>query len=177
VAHDPHRLENLAAPFEGRAISTHEDRQGARLGVRHAPEHRGVQDRDRGHPFGRGADRGGTHRRHVDQDRPRRDRVRDTLGAEEHLLQGRRIGEHRDDDLGISGSVGRGRRGMSSRRDEPSIPPRGPVPDPHVMAGVDESARHRGAHRTEAEERDAPHPTTASSTWIRRSPTMRGIRP
>jgi hypothetical protein len=100
-------------------------------------------------------------RAHVD-DQASRARVREDLADD--LLHLRRVGQHRDDHVGLLGKLTRRLRPRGALH----VAPREAVDD-HVVAGVDEVARHRRAHHAESDEADhasAPSGSQASVSSV-----------
>ena len=95
-------------------------------------------------------------RRHVDDQRALRQRCRGAVLAEQHLLDLRGVGHHRDEGVGALGGLGgRGRRAGAVLGGEAlGLLARARV-DGQLEARLAQVARHRAAHDAQADEADS----------------------
>ena len=101
------------------------------------------------------ADCGRRDRAHVDDQAPARRRGQQTAFAVDHILDLRRVRQHRDREIGVRDGLGEARR-----RDRPLCRQRrdrllDDVEDGDRMPGFEEVADHLAAHRAEPDEADA----------------------
>ena len=152
-AHGP---EDRLGAREGLRFPPDHDRQGGVRRTDRAARHGRVEERDAllGEVLGHAPHRDRRDRAHVDEKAPARRRRQEAVRTVDHLLDLRRVGQHRDRDVGLPRRVSRARRGRGAMLGE-FLDRLGPhVVGAHRVAGLEKVDHHLPAHRSEPDEAD-----------------------